>query len=360
MSSSRLPDLSCPFKQFRWGFSWAMFFCQDVTDHWTLSGSADYPLFVCRDHSTPPLLGCKLGVCPVASDGVMSIVLGFRLAVKTAPSSTSHFSMGVYKKPVSMFTTYSVPRSVPMLSVMKLFQPTRIAVSYRGFDQSRRRSLRAVALAGGRWSLSMVTSPSCHSATVVLSRSLMPASNLRGRLAWFQGSHGQLCIWNEEHLGKFYVFSPVIGVSDGSMSASEKGFGFAIREGRRELAAEVGRVSERTRFKRSSGSSCARSRALRSIAPDVDLECSSSDEDEVSLARRESRAKHVPSCRVLDMQRVVVRWDASCSFLTILRWCERSAKDAHNVLQCFQSCFGSLRMVSGPASSPRSGGYRPN
>ena len=28
------------------GFSWALFFCPDVTDHWTLSGSADYPLFV--------------------------------------------------------------------------------------------------------------------------------------------------------------------------------------------------------------------------------------------------------------------------------------------------------------------------
>ena len=34
----------------------------------------------------------------------------------------------------------------------------------------------------------------------------------------------------------------------------------------------------------------AGSRALRSIAPDVVLECSSSDEDEVSLARRESRS----------------------------------------------------------------------
>ena len=36
-----------------------VFFCQDVTDHCTLKGSADSPLFVCRDHSAPPLLGCK-------------------------------------------------------------------------------------------------------------------------------------------------------------------------------------------------------------------------------------------------------------------------------------------------------------
>ena len=79
------------------------------------------------------------------------------------------------------------------------------------------------------------------------------------------------------------------------MSASvrmhqEKGFAFGVREGCRELAGEAGRVSERTRFKRSSWSIRARSRALRSIAPDVVLACPSSDEKEVSLARRESRA----------------------------------------------------------------------
>ena len=39
-----------------------MFFCQDVTDHCTLTGSVDSPLFVCRDHSTPPLLGTRHGL----------------------------------------------------------------------------------------------------------------------------------------------------------------------------------------------------------------------------------------------------------------------------------------------------------
>ena len=43
------------------------------------------------------------------------------------------------------------------------------------------------------------------------------------------------------------------------------------------------------RFKRRSRSVRARSRALRTM-PDVVLECSSSDEDAMSLARRESRA----------------------------------------------------------------------
>ena len=41
------------------GFCWAMFFCQNVTDHCTLTGSADSPLFICRDHSAPALLGGK-------------------------------------------------------------------------------------------------------------------------------------------------------------------------------------------------------------------------------------------------------------------------------------------------------------
>ena len=60
------------------------------------------------------------------------------------------------------------------------------------------------------------------------------------------------------------------------MSASArmlKCFAFAVREGCRELASEVGRVSERTRFKSSSRSIRARSRAVRSVALDVVLVC---------------------------------------------------------------------------------------
>ena len=83
--------------------------------------------------------------------------------------------------------------------------------------------------------------------------------------------------------------------------APEKGFAFAVREGCRELASEVGRVSERTRFESSPRAIGARLRALRSIAPDVAVECSSSDEDEVSLARRESRADFLEvSLQLLD------------------------------------------------------------
>ena len=52
------------------------------------------------------------------------------------------------------------------------------------------------------------------------------------------------------------------------------------------MASEVGRVSERTRFKRTSMSIRARLRALRSIAPEASLECSSSDDDVMSLAHK--------------------------------------------------------------------------
>ena len=94
--------------------------------------------------------------------------------------------------------------------------------------------------------------------------------------------------------------------------ASEKGCALAVREGCRELASEVGRVAERTRFKRSSMSIGARSHALRFMAPDVALECSSSDQDEVSLTRKERVARTSGSVATasgsLGMEIGGVRW----------------------------------------------------
>ena len=118
------------------------------------------------------------------------------------------------------------------------------------------------------------------------------------------------------------------------------------------------------------------SRALRSIASDVVLECSSSDEDEVSLSREESRAEFPevslqlldPSewqlaaygafCReeniiILEARSILYafqcaekrnRRDASESFLTLLRWCWRSAEDAqthHTSLSVMRRIFAS-------------------
>ena len=105
--------------------------------------------------------------------GLMLTILGVWLAAQTALTFILHVSLQVYRKLVSMFTTDHLPTEVPMFSVMKFPRPTRIAVErangYHAFVQSRGRSLRAVALAGGRWSSSMVTSLSWRSATVVLS-----------------------------------------------------------------------------------------------------------------------------------------------------------------------------------------------
>ena len=208
-------------------FSWAMFFCQVVTDHCTLTSSADSPLFVCRDHSTPPLFGSKhcmgsAGFRWSYADnvGVLArdekIVLTFIL----------HVSWQAFRKPISMFTIFPLPEEGPILSVMKCLQPTRIAVErasgYHVFNQSRGRSVRAVTFAVARWSSSTVTSLSWRSAIVVLSQSLTPASSSRGRLTWFPESRSQLCVWSEELWVESYFFSAVIGVFAGSTSASSR------------------------------------------------------------------------------------------------------------------------------------------
>ena len=132
-----------------------------------------------------------------------------------------------------------------------------------------------------------------RSAIVLLSQSLMPASNVRWRLIWLQESHGQQCVWNKEHLDQFFVFSAVIGVFAGLMSASVRMHWKSASRSRRvkDVVSWHRRwaVSRNERFRISSRSVRARSRALHSIAPEAVLGCSCSDEDEVSFARRESR-----------------------------------------------------------------------
>ena len=52
-----------------------MFCCQDVTDDRTVAGSADSPL-LCRDHSTPPLLGSTHGMGSRGSSGLTLTIFG--------------------------------------------------------------------------------------------------------------------------------------------------------------------------------------------------------------------------------------------------------------------------------------------
>ena len=96
-TSSRFIDVPSAYNTSN-GFIVGVFFCQDVTDHCTLAGFADSPLFVCRNHSTPPLLGSKHDMDSVASAGRMLTILGLWLAAQTARKFISHVSLQVYRK----------------------------------------------------------------------------------------------------------------------------------------------------------------------------------------------------------------------------------------------------------------------
>ena len=197
------------------------------------------------------------------------------------------------------------------------------------------------------------------------------------------GAYGTKSIW-EEFLYLLRDWSLRWLDADFCTDASEKGFTFAVREGCRELASEGGRVTQRTRFKRSSRSIRARSRALRSIALDVVLESSSSDEDEVALALKEGRADlpkvslqlRDPSAWKLAASGALFREEAR-SILYVVRYAEGRCSLVHllllsdnlalvlalckrrsNMFTDFQSCVESLRLASGQVLSYRSGGYR--
>ena len=92
--------------------------------------------------------------------------------------------------------------------VLKCLQPTRIAVErangYHVFVQSHGRSLRAIASAVGRFEL-----VKGHDSFLALCNrgafSILDARfKFARRLIWFEESHGQVCVWNKEHLGEFW------------------------------------------------------------------------------------------------------------------------------------------------------------
>ena len=144
-----------------------MFSCQHVTDRCTLAGSADFPLFICRDLSAPPLLG---GEHDIRSIGFRLLCAdNFGVLARGANCSNVHLARLIA----------GVPADVQMFSVMKCHQPTRIAAERANgsheFVQSLGRSVRAVASAVRRWGSSVVASLSRRSAVVVLSQSLTPA-----------------------------------------------------------------------------------------------------------------------------------------------------------------------------------------
>ena len=98
------------------------------------------------------------------------------------------------------------------------------------------------------------------------------------------------CAHGTENTGEFHVSTEVIGVCVGLMSVSGRTSQKRASRSPSVIAVASWPVSERTRLKSSSRSIRVRSRALRSIAPEVDLENSSSDENEVSLPQKECHA----------------------------------------------------------------------
>ena len=162
--------------------------------------------------------------------------------------------------------TYPLPAEVQMFLAMKCLWAKRIAVGRATGDHQtvswrRRISGRTMELVNG------------HESFLALSNrgalSIVDASFKYARASYLNCG----VPWSNCAFGAKRVFGVVIGVCAGLTCtcriASEKGFAFAVREGCRELVAEVGQVSVRTRLTRSSRSVRARSRALRSIAPEV-------------------------------------------------------------------------------------------
>ena len=171
----------------------------------------------------------------------------------------------------------------------------RIRCSARTISTRRRVSVRAKELNGHE---------SWRSANSILDASFKFFLG-----AMVNRAQGTQSIW-----GGFYDSSAVIGACAALRSASvrmRRKMGSRSRSLKDVVSQPRRSVSERTRFRRSSRSIRARSRAFRSIAPGVDSESSGSDENEGSLARRECRTVLDASLQLLwiplhgDSQRTV-------------------------------------------------------
>lgn len=151
----------------------------------------------------------------------------------------------------------------------------------------------------------MATRPFWRSATRVRSRSLTPVSNSLGLLCLVSGQPWSAVRQEQRAFGSIlrllrsHWSLPWLDVCI-CTDASENCFAFTVHDGCRELCSEVGRVSERTRFHRKVQiCSCQVAYAQGSGS-----QCSSSGEENVSHARRESRADFPEvSWRLLEHQR---------------------------------------------------------
>ena len=172
------------------------------------------PLFVCRDHSTPPLLGGEH--CTGSLGFRWSNADIFGSLARGANCTNVHLERliaGVKRVGLDVHDISGASGSADVLGY-----EVSPANSYCGGTGKRIARIRSVARTvssrrriSGRAMYLVSDESSWCSAIVVLS----PTSSSRGRLFWCQGSHGQPCAWNREHAGEVYVSSETIGVCAG-------------------------------------------------------------------------------------------------------------------------------------------------
>ena len=185
------------------------------------------------------------------------------------------------------------------------------------------------------------------------------------------------------------VIGVIAGLTSASVHASEKGFAFEVGEGCRELASEVGLVSERKRYRRSSRSTpclaaCASLHRARGqfgvfkFGRGCDVACrgeSRADFPEVSLKlldpsewklaayggffREENISSrstfHLVCCSICrESLSAGAPPDLSDNLALVLALPRMLKQHLHYL----QSCVESSRLASGQVSSYRSGGYR--
>ena len=265
---SRFFEKSCPYNTSD-RFSWAMFFCQDVTDHCTVEGSADSLPFVCRDNSTPPLLGSKHGL---GSAGFHQWYAdNFGVLARGANCTHNHLARliaGAQKAGLDVHDVVHASGSADVLGYE--VSPANSCCGGAGKQKSCMRSVGRTVSSRRRISSRAMEFVSGHESFVALSNrgdlSILNASFKFPRASYLvtvepwstvrlqqRACGGILCLlrsdWSLRWLDVCVCADP-----------SEKCFAFAVREGCRELASEVGRFSEQTRFERTSKSIRARSR----------------------------------------------------------------------------------------------------
>ena len=107
--------------------------CVSVEMSRGIARSREVRTFLLSSDVTAPHHRCSVANMawdPLASVGRMRTIFGFWLVVQPAPTFISHVPLRVYRKLVSMSTTYRGPAVVPMFLVVKCLRPTRIAVDW--------------------------------------------------------------------------------------------------------------------------------------------------------------------------------------------------------------------------------------